>query len=119
MKYLKQMLVILAFTFIGEALAALIPLPIPAAIYGFVLLFLALCTGLLKPEHIDETANFLISIMGIMYIAPAVNILAYYDVIAPALVPVCVTVLTSTAVVFAVAGLVTQWLRRKGDGKNG
>ena len=119
LKYLKQMLVILAFTFIGEALAALIPLPIPAAIYGFVLLFLALCTGLLKPEHIDETANFLIGIMGIMYIAPAVNILAYYDVIAPALVPVCVIVLTSTAVVFAVAGLVTQWLRRKGDGKNG
>ena len=119
MKYLKQMLVILAFTFVGEGLAALIPLPVPAAIYGFVLLFLALCTGLLKPEHIDETANFLIGIMGILYIAPAVNILAYYDVIAPALAPVCVIVLTSTCVVFAVAGLVTQWLRRKGDKNDG
>lgn len=116
MKYLKQMLVILAFTFVGEGLASWIPLPIPAAIYGFVLLFLALCTGLLKPAHIDETANFLIGIMGIMYVAPAVNILAYYHVIAPALVPVCVIVLTSTVVVFAVAGLVTQWLRKK-EGK--
>ena len=118
LKYLKQMFIILGFTFVGEALAKWIPLPIPAAIYGFVLLFLALCTGLLKPQHIDETANFLIGIMGIMYIAPAVNILAYYDVIAPSLVPVCVIVLTSTVVVFAVAGLVTQWLRRKEDKEN-
>ena len=115
MKYLKQMFIILVFTFVGEGLASWIPLPIPAAIYGFVLLFLTLCTGLLKPEHIDETASFLIGIMGIMYVAPAVNILAYYDVIAPSLVPVCVIVLTSTVVVFGVAGLVTQWLRRKGD----
>ena len=118
MKYLTQMLVILAFTFVGEGLAAWIPLPIPAAIYGFVLLFAALCAGLLKPEHIEETAGFLIGIMGIMYVAPAVNILAYYDVIAPQLVPVCVIVLTSTVVVFAVAGLVTQWLRKKGGGEN-
>ena len=115
MKYLKQMLIILAFTLVGEGLAAWIPLPIPAAIYGFTLLFLALCTGLLKPAHIDETASFLVSIMGIMYVAPAVNILAYYDVIAPSLVPVCVIVLSSTVVVFGVAGLVTQWLHRKGE----
>jgi len=119
LKYLKQMLVILAFTFVGEGLAAWIPLPVPAAIYGFVLLFLALCTGFLKPAHIDETAGFLIGIMGILYVAPAVNILAYYDVIALQLVPVCVIVLTSTVVVFAVAGVVTQWLRRRGAKNDG
>ena len=100
-------------------MAKAIPLPIPAAIYGFILLFLSLFIGLVKESDIFETASFLISGMGILFVAPAVNILAYYDVIAPALVPVCVIVLTSTAVVFAVAGLVTQWLRRKGDGKNG
>ena len=119
MKYLSQFCILLGFALLGEALQKLIPLPIPASVYGLVLLFLALCTGLLKPEHIEETASFLVGIMGIMYVAPAVNILAYYDVIAPQLVPVCVIVLTSTVVVFAVAGLVTQWLRRKGGAENG
>ena len=118
MKYIKQLLIILAFTLAGEVLAKIIPFPIPAAIYGFVLLFLALCLGLLKPEHIDETAHFLIKIMGIFFVAPAVNILAYYKVIAPALVPICIIVLTSTVAVFAVAGTVTQLLR-KGDKTNG
>ena len=119
MKYIKQILIILAVSFFGELLAAVIPLPIPGAIYGFVLLFLALCTGLLKEEMLAEAANFLISVMGILFVAPAVNILAYYDVIAPALVPICVIVVSSTLVVFGVAGLVTQWLRRKEDKENG
>lgn len=119
MKYMKQLLIIGAFSLLGQALSALIPIPVPPAIYGFILLFLALLTGVLKPDHIQETAHFLIRIMGIFFVAPAVNILAYYEVIAPALAPICVIVISSTFVVFAVAGLVTQWLQRKGARKNG
>ena len=116
MKYIRQVLIILGFSFAGQMLEHLVPLPIPAAIYGFVLLFLALCTGLLKKEHIAQTANFLISGMGILFVAPAVNILAYYDIIAPQLAKVLLVVVLSTALVFAVSGLVTQWLRKKEDG---
>ena len=118
MQYLKQALIIFGFTMIGQVLEWLIPLPIPAAIYGFVLLFLALLTGLLKKEHIDETAKFLISAMGVMYVAPAVNILSYYDIIAPQLAGVITVVVTSTAIVFVVSGLVTQWLSKKEGKKN-
>lgn len=119
MKYIKQLLIILAFTLAGEALAYVIPFPIPAAIYGFVLLFLALCTGALKKEHIQQTANLLIACLGLFFVAPAVNILAYWEIIAPALVPICVIVLSSLILVFVVAGLVTQALRRKGGKENG
>ena len=69
MKYIKQLLYILAFCLAGQALQALIPLPIPAAIYGLVLLLIALCTGLLKPEAIADTAHYLISIMPMLFIA--------------------------------------------------
>ena len=115
MKYIKQLLIILAFTALGELLAYLLPLPIPAAIYGLILLFIALCTGLLKPQHIDETARFLIAIMPILFVAPTVGILAHWGIIAPNLVPIIVIVVFSTLVVFAVSGLVTKaLLRRKG-----
>lgn len=113
MKYLKQLLVIVAFSMLGELLAAVIPLPVPAAIYGIVLLFLALLTGLLKPEHVSETAHYLISIMPLFFVAPTVKLLSYWGVIAPALVPICVVLVSSTVVVFTVAGLATQWLRGK------
>ena len=119
MKYIKQFLIILLFTLLGEALAYILPLPIPAAIYGLVLLFFALCTGLLKPEHIEETARFLLQIMSILFVAPTVGILAQWGLIAPHLVPILVITIVSTVVVFAVSGLVTRALLKKGGKDNG
>ena len=115
MKYLKQLLIILAFSLLGECLSRWIPLPVPGAIYGVVLLFLALCTGLLKETHIDATADFLISVMPVFFISPAVNLLASFDLIAQNLVPIITILVVSTFLVFAVAGLVTKRLRRRDE----
>ena len=118
MKYLKQLFIILLFSLTGEALQALIPLPIPAAIYGLVLLLIALCTGALKAEAIGDTARFLIGIMPLLFVAPAVNILQNWGLIAPNLFPICIITLVSTFVVFIISGAVTQLLRRKDDEGN-
>ena len=80
MKYVKQVLVILAFTALGELLAALIPFPIPAAIYGIVLMLIALGTGVLKTEAVKEAASFLTGIMPILFVPPAVRILEYWGI---------------------------------------
>lgn len=114
MKYLKQLFYILAFSLAGELLCAVIPLPIPAAIYGIVLLFTALCTGLLKAEKVEDTARFLIKIMPLLFVAPAVNILRYWDLISPNLAKICLITAVSTVIVFAVSGWVTQLLRKGG-----
>ena len=119
MKYIKQLLIILAFSLLGEFLATVLPLPIPAAIYGLVLLFFALCTGLLKPEAISDTANFLIGIMPVLFVAPGVRLPQYWGIIKADLVPICVIVVSSTFVVFAVSGLVTKALLKKGGEDNG
>ena len=119
MKYIKQLMWILLFSGIGELLQAAIPLPIPAAIYGLVLLLTALCTGLLKAEKIAETARFLIAIMPLLFVAPAVSILAYWQLIRPNVVAIVVIMTLSTVIVFAVAGLVTKWLLGKEGKDNG
>ena len=120
MRYIKQLLYILAFTLAGEVLEAVLPLPIPAAIYGLVLLLIALMTGLLKPEKIEDTANFLLGIMPLMFIAPGVQVLEHWGLISQNLVPILVILVLSTWVVFAVAGWVTQLLMgRKGEENNG
>ena len=108
MKYIKQALIILGFTLAGELLARAIPAPIPAAIYGFILLFIALCAGVLKPEAIDKTADFMISLLPLLFVAPAVGILEYFQILAPQLLSFIAIVAASTFLTFAVAGLVTQ-----------
>ena len=119
MQFLLQILIILLFSGLGEVLQALIPLPIPAAIYGIVLLLIALCTGLVKPERIEKAAHFLISVMPLLFVSPAVNILQHWGLIQGDLAAIITIVAVSTVLVFAVAGLVTQLLTGKEGEKDG
>ena len=113
MQYLYQFLWILSFTFLGETLSTLIPLPIPASIYGLLLLFLALQLKIVKLEQVKTAGDWLIGIMGILFVAPVVNLLGCWDLIAPYLIPITVIVVVSTVVVFAVSGKLTEWCMRK------
>jgi len=120
MKYLKQILIILAFTMLGELLAYVIPFPIPAAIYGIVLMLIALGTGVLKTEAVKEVSSFLTGIMPILFVPPAVRILEYWGIIGPNLAAIAIIAVSTTFLVFAVSALVTQWImKKKGGNDNG
>ena len=118
MKYIGQVLIILAFTGLGELLAAIIPFPIPAAIYGIVLLLIALGTGILKTKQVKDAANFLISIMPILYVPICVKILEYWGVISQNAAAIISITVVSTFLVFAVSALVAQWIMKKKGGAN-
>ena len=118
MKYIPQFLYILAFSFIGQVLQAVVPLPIPAAIYGLVLLLIALSTDLLKVKQVEDAANRLISVMPILYVPICVKILEYWGVISQNAAAIITISVVSTFLVFGVSGAVTQWLMKKrGDRK--
>ena len=107
----------MAFAFAGELLHHFIPLPIPASIYGIVLLYIALELKLVKVKDIKETSSFLISIMPIMFLPPAVGIVQSWSLIKSLWLPCAVVIVVSTVVVMAVSGRVTQRLVRKGGRK--
>jgi holin-like protein len=109
-------MVIIAFSLVGQTLELLVPLPVPAAVYGLILLLLALLTGLVKLEKVKVAADFLISVMPVLFIAPAVKVLEYWGIVAPNAVAILVIIIFTTGAVFGISGLVTKWLM-KGRGK--
>ena len=117
MRYLYQFGIILIISFIGEILNYVLPLPIPASIYGIVLLFLALELKVVKVSDIEQTSSFLIAIMPLMFLPPAVGVIESWDLIRQAWFPYVVITLVSTVVVMVVSGRVTQWFIRKGGNK--
>ena len=113
MRYLKQLTVILFISFLGELLHYFIPLPVPASIYGLILMLLALCTGVVKLSSVRETGKFLVEIMPVMFIPAAVGLLDSWGIIRPVWLPVVVITLVSTLLVMGVSGLVAQWVIRR------
>lgn len=117
MKYLSQLFIILAFTLAGEALGLLIPLSIPASVYGLVLLFAALCLKIVKVEQIKDVGGFLTSILPILFVSPAVGILESWSLIRPQILGIGLLVFATTMAVFGISGWIVQYLRRKeGEG---
>ena len=113
MKYLRQFFIILFISFLGEILRKLIPLPIPASVYGLILMLTALCTGMIKLEQVKEASDFLIEIMPVMFIPAAVGLLDSWEALKPVWAPVAVITISTTVLVMAATGLVTQFMIRK------
>ena len=113
MKYLKQFGIILILSFAGELLNLLIPLPIPASIWGFALMFVCLQTGFLKLDYVKDTAIFLIEIMPLMFIPAAVGLMESWGIIRAKIIPYLVITVLSTFLVMATAGKITQAVIRQ------
>ena len=117
MKYLLQYLIIVAISFLGELLHYFISLPIPASIYGIILLFVALQMGWIKVRQIREVSTWLIAIMPALFIPSAVGLLKSWDILSQSLVKYSVITFVSTLVVMGLTGLATQYAIRQSKNK--
>ena len=119
MKYLKQFGIILFVSLLGELLRMLIPLPIPASVYGLVLMLILLMTGIIKLQQIKEVSAFLIEIMPVMFIPAGVGLLESCPSLRPVWIPVVFISVATTIIVMAVTGRVAQRIIGKEEKKDG
>ena len=108
MKYVFQFARIMGFCLAGELLHGLLPLPIPAGIYGLVLLAAALLTGIVKIEQVKQTGDFLSSLFPLLFIPTVAGVREEWDLISTNLIPILIALVPVTWAVMAAAGKVTQ-----------
>ena len=117
MKYLSQLFVLITITFIGELLAKFIPLPIPGPIYGLVILFLLLQFKVVRLDQVEDTGNFLISMLSVMFIVTGAGLLSSWNLIASNLITYIVMLFVSTILVMGVTGFIAEKMYRGNDSK--
>ncbi|MCI6675720.1 MAG: CidA/LrgA family protein [Clostridiales bacterium] len=114
MKFIQQFSIILFVSFLGEGLKLLLPFPIPASVYGLVLMLAALQFHVIKLDQVRETSAFLIEIMPVMFIPAGVGLLNSWNVLKPICIPVILITLLTTIIVMTVTGQVAQIIIQKG-----
>ncbi len=117
MKYIKQLIIILLISALGEALHIFLPFAVPASVYGLVIILAALISGIIKLHQVEETADFLVEIMPVMFIPAGVGLMNTWGLLSDILVPVVVITLVSTIVVLIVSGHVSQYVIRRMRGR--
>ena len=114
MKYLKQFLIILVISYAGELLKYVLPLPIPASIYGMVILLVGLLTGWIALDAVKDVGKFLKEIMPVMFIPAGVGLMSSWGILKPLILPVSIITVVTIVTVMAATGKVSQWVIRKG-----
>lgn len=117
MQYVFQFCIILLVTFIGEILNAVIPLPIPAGIYGLVLLFVCLKTRIIPIERVRGAGHYLLDAMPVMFVAPCVGFMDVYQKQGIAILYIALIAMITTVIVMGVTGTTAQALIRRAGKK--
>ena len=117
MKFIYQIGIILLITFVGEVIHRIVPLPIPASIYGLLIMLLCLKTKIVKIEKVKHAGDFLLEIMPIMFIPAAVGLLTVWGKLTSILLPIIIITILTTIIVMVATGWVTQFFMHKGEGE--
>ena len=119
MKHISQIALIATVSFAGELLNHLLPLPVPGSIYGLAIMLLLLVFGIIRLEQVKDTADWLLSLMPVMFVGPIVGLIGSYDSYKNILLPLFLITLLTTVITMAAAGLTTQGLMARGRKEGG
>lgn len=108
MKYIKQLFIILIVSFVGELVHFLVPLPIPASIYGLAIMFLLLEFRIVKVEQIKDVSSFLLGIMPVFFVPPCVGFINAFPLMKQYGVQFMVIGIGTTILVMVSTGWVVQ-----------
>lgn len=88
----------------------MLPLPVPASVYGLVLLLLASNFRLIKLEDVKEVGTYLTGIFPLLFVPAAAGVMELWAEMGEMLLPILIAIIPVTVLVMVSAGKTTQAL---------
>lgn len=104
MKIILQIAVVFAICWVGEIVAAQLPIPFPASVLSMILLFILLMIRFIRVEHIREKAEFMTKNMAVFFIPAGVGIIDNYIYVQGNVLPLLTVCFVSTVLTFLATG---------------
>lgn len=102
MKLLKQLGIIFGICWFSEVIESILPFPFPASVIGLIIVLLLLVFKIMKPEHIEESSDYLLNNMSFLFVPTGVGLINYFDLLKSNLFQFIVICVISTILTFAV-----------------
>lgn len=117
MKFLKQLILILGISMIGEIFCFLLPIKIPSSIWGLAILILLLLTKAIVIEDIEETAHFFVTFMPVLFVPATFGLVEKWSQFKSLLPRLLIIIMLTTFVSMMISGKITDYFidRRKSN----
>lgn len=110
MRLLLQLALILSVCFIGDFFHRVCGFPLPSNITAMLILFLLLCTKIVKVDQIAEMSHFFLKRLPFFFLPPSIGILAIYGILKGNILVLILLCIVATIFTMAVTGKVTEFL---------
>ena len=104
---------ILLFWAIGNAAAYFTGCPVSGNVIGMILLFAALCAGVVKPHRVRPAARFLLGSMALFFVPFGVGLMVSYELMLSHLWAILAASVVSTLLVLLCVGGLYQKIGRR------
>lgn len=112
MKYVKEFCFLMFFLLLGVLAKKITGLPIPEPVFGMIFLFIALFFKLLKLNDVEQTSDFLTSILAFLFTPLGVGLMVQFDVIKDYALYILVVMVVGCLVTMAITAKVVELVQK-------
>ena len=113
MKLFRETLIILGIYLIGEVLSSLLHLPISGNILGMIILFILLCTKIVRVENISNVTDFLLNHLSFFFIPAGVGLMTAIDIVKSTWWQILLVCLITTSIIIGTTGTIVQVISKR------
>jgi holin-like protein len=117
LKLFREALIVLGIYLVGELLSTSLHLPIPGNILGLVILFILLCTKIVKVDNIATVTNFLLDHLAFFFIPAGVGLMASLGIIKSTWWQLLVVCISTTIIIIGATGIIVQAISKRTNEK--
>ena len=115
MSTLIQVGVLMLTMLIGTILKELIPIPVPATIYGMIILFILLKTKIVKISDIEPISSRLLAVLAFLFVPAGVGMINEFASLKGHIAVVIIAIFLSNFATLFVTGHVVQLIQKRGQ----
>ena len=109
----QQALTLAVILLISKIIESFIPIPMPASVIGLVLLFIALCTGIVKLGQVESVGTALTNNISFLFVPAGISDINSLPILSQSPVLIILLIIISTILLLISTGFASQLLVTK------
>lgn len=109
----QQALTLAVILLISKIIESFIPIPMPASVIGLVLLFIALCTGIVKLGQVESVGTALTNNISFLFVPAGISVINSLPILSKSPVLIILLIIISTILLLISTGFASQLLVTK------
>lgn len=115
--FFHQVIVLSVILLISKIIESFMPIPMPASVIGLVLLFICLCTGIVKLGQVETVGTALTDNIGLLFVPAGISVVKSLGLISEHPFLIIGLIFISTLLLLLCTGFFTQMIVAATEGK--